>query len=223
MTKSDLELFKEALTEGLSIRFQNEIDNFEGEVVISERHERAMRTIFNGVQVRPFVWPSTRAKIAAAVIAATMLLASCAAAYSDEIRDFIETICEDYISVDFENSDEALKHIEEYYELTYLPEGYYIKDRIQRDLLNRYVLENNQGKTIIFNQIVLNNSFNLDSESGEQYMLYIDGKEIYCRDYYGTGCSYIWNDGKYSLTIHSTDQIDEETLGKMIDGIKIQE
>ena len=222
MTKSDLELFKEALTEGLSIRFQNEVDNFEGELVISERHERAMRTIFAGVQVRPFVWPSARAKIAAAAVAATLLLASCAAAYRDEIRDFIETIYEDYINVDFKNSDEAPQHIEEYYELTYIPEGYYIKDTIQSDLSNRYILENNQGDKIVFVQIVLNRTSNLDSEQGEQYMLYIDGKEIYCRAY-DTGCSYIWNDGRYSLSIDSISRIDEDTLEKIIEGIKIQE
>jgi hypothetical protein len=220
MTKSDLELFKEALTEGLSIRFQNEIDNFEGEVVISERHERAMRTIFNGVQVRPFVWPSARAKIAAAAIAATMLLASCAAAYSDEIRDFIETVREDYIRVDFENSDEAPRQIEEYYVLTYIPEGYYIKDHIQINLSNRYILENDHGDKIIFAQTVLNDISNVDSERSEQYMLYINGKEIYCRAY-DTGCHYIWNDGKYSMSVYSVDQIiDEETLGKIIKGIK---
>ena len=223
MTKSDLELFKEALTEGLSIRFQNEVDNFEGELVISERHERAMRTIFAGVQVRPFVWPSARAKIAAAAVAATMLLASCAAAYRDEIRDFIETIYEDYMSVGFENSNEAPQHIEEYYELTYIPEGYYIKDRIQMDLLNIYILENDHGDKIIFEQAVLNDKTELDSEQGDQYMLYIDGKEIYCRAY-DTGCSYIWNDGKYSMSVYSVDQIiDEETLGKIIEGIKTQE
>jgi hypothetical protein len=222
MTKSDLELFKEALTEGLSIRFQNEIDNFEGEVVISERHERAMRTIFNGVQVRPFVWPSARAKIAAAAVAATMLLASCAAAYSDEIRDFVETIYEDYISVGFEDPDEAPIQIEEYYVLTYIPEGYYIKDHIQMDLSNRYILENDQGDEIIFVQTVLNRTNNLDSEQGEQYMLYIDGKEIYCR-VYDANCRYIWNDGRYSMYIFSIDQIDEETLEKIIEGIKTQE
>jgi hypothetical protein len=219
MTKSDLELFKEALTEGLSIRFQNEIDNFEGEVVISERHERAMRAIFNGVQVRPFVWPSTRAKIAAAVIAATMLLASCAVAYSDEIRDFVETIYEDYISIGFEDPNEAPIQIEEYYVLTYIPEGYYIKDHIQMNLLNRYILENDQGDKIIFVQTVLNNKAELDSEQGEKYVININGKEIYCRAY-DTGCRYIWNDGRYSMSIFSIDQIDEETLEKIIKGIK---
>jgi hypothetical protein len=220
MTKSDLELFKEALTEGLSIRFQNEIDNFEGEVIISERHERAMRAIFNGVQVRPFVWPSARAKIAAAAIAATMLLASCAAAYSDEIRDFVETIYEDYISIGFDDPDEAPRQIEEYYVLTYIPEGYYIKDHIQSDLSNRYILENDQGDKIIFEQTVLNNKAELNFEQGEQYMLYINEKEIYCRAY-DTGCHYMWNDGKYSMSVYSVDQIiDEETLGKIIKGIK---
>ena len=223
MTKSNLELFKEAITEGLSIHFQNEIDSFDEEIVISERHEQAMRTIFNGVQVRPFVWPSARAKIAAAAVAATLLLAGCAVAYRDEIRAFIETVYEDYVSVGFENSDEAPKQIEEYYELTYIPEGYYIKDHIQMNLSNRYILENDHGDKIIFNQTVLNSKANFDSEHGEQNTLYIDGKEIYCRAY-DTGCSYIWNDGKYAMSVHSVDQIiDEETLGKIIEGIKTQE
>lgn len=222
MTKSDLELFKEAITEGLSIRFQNEIDNFEGEVVISERHARAMRTIFGGAQLRPIIWPSARAKIAAAAVAATMLLASCAAAYRDEIRDFIETVYEDYMSVGFENSDEAPQHIEEYYVLTYIPEGYYIKDNIQSNLSNRYILENNQGDKIVFVQTVLNGANSLDSEQGEQYMLYINGKEIYCRAY-DTDCHYMWNDGKYSMSVYSIDPIDEETLEKIIEGIKIPE
>ena len=222
MTKSDLELFKEALTEGLSIRFQNEIDNFEGEVVISERHERAMRTIFNGVQVRPFVWPSARAKIAAAAVAATLILAGCTAAYGDEIRDFVETIYEDYISIGFEDPDEAPKHIEEYYELTYIPEDYYIKNNTRSSSFNKYILENDQGKIIIFDQFLLSSNSSIDSEHGEQYMLYIDGKEIYCR-VYDANCCYIWNDGRYSMSIFSIDQIDEETLEKIIEGIKTQE
>ena len=222
MTKSNLELFKEAITEGLSIHFQNEIDSFDEEIVISERHEQAMRTIFNGVQVRPFVWPSARAKIAAAAVAATLLLAGCTAVYGDEIRDFVETVYEDYISIGFENPDGAPKQIEEYYELTYIPEGYYIKEHIPMDSLNRYILENDQGKTIIFNQNTLSDKFSLDSEHGEQYTLYIVGKEVYCI-IYDANCHYIWNDGRYSLSIYSIDPIDEETLEKIIEGIKIPE
>lgn len=221
MTKSDLELFKEAITEGLSIRFKNKIDDFDGEIVISEKHRRAMRTIFAGVQVRPFVWPSARAKIAAAAVAATMLLASCAAVYGDEIRDFIETVYEDYISVGFENPDGAPQHIEEYYELTYIPEGYYITDNRRSDLSNKYILENNQGEKIVFNQTLLSNNADLDSDHGEQYMLYINGKEIYCR-VYDAGCRYIWNDGRYFLSITSSHTIDEKTLINIVEGIKKQ-
>ena len=221
MTKSDLELFKETLAEGLSIRFQNEIDSCQEEIIISERHERAMRTIFNGAQVRPIIWPSARAKIAAVIVAATMILASCAAVYSEEIRGFIETVYEDYISIGFENPDESPRQIEEYYELTYLPEGYYIEDHIQIDLLNRYKMKNAQEETIVFDQRVLSDKFTLDSEHGEQYMVCIKDKEIYCR-VYDTGYRYIWNDGRYSLCITSSNPIDEETLGKIIEGIKSQ-
>ena len=223
MNKNDLELFKQALLEALDKNLQEEEKYFAEEIQTSEKHKIEMNEILSGKYLPTSTWKLTKAKIAAILIAATLVLVGCAAAYRNEIRDFIETVYEDYISVGFENSDEAPKHIEEYYELTYLPEGYYIKDNIQSDLSNRYILKNNQGDEIIFDQTVLNSSSNLDSERGEQYMLYIDGKEIYCRDYYDIGCCYIWNDGRYSLSIHSTDPIDEETLGKIINGIKIQE
>ena len=222
MTKSDLELFKEALTEGLSIRFQNEIDNFEGEVVISERHERAMRTIFNGVQVRPFVWPSARAKIAAAVIAATMLLASCAAAYSDEIRDFVETIYEDYISIGFENSDEAPRQIKDIYQLTYIPQGYEQKEYIKTKFKSVYVFENSEGNTIRFEQQILNGAISFDSEYSEYGFFYISGIKVYyyiSENYY----YYLWNDGKYALTMGTTEELSYEELGSIIDGIKTTE
>lgn len=222
MTKSDLELFKEALTEGVSRHFQNEIDSFEGEVVISERHKRAMRAIFDGAQVRPFVWPSARAKIAAAALAASILLASCAVAYRDEIRIFVEKVYEDYISVSFENPDEAPKQIEEYYGLTYIPEGYYIKDHNQLSLSNRYILENDKGEEIVFAQTVLAKTSILDSEHGDHYMIYINGKEIYC-SVNATQYRYMWNDGRYALAIESQSPLDEDVLGKIIEGIKVQE
>ena len=220
MTKSDLELFKEALAEGLSIRFQNEIDSYQEEIIISERHERAMRTIFNGAQVRPILWPSARAKIAAVIVAATMILASCAAVYSEEIRGFIETIYGDYISVGFENPDESPKQIEEYYELTYLPEGYYIKNHVQNDFFNKYMIENIYGDTIIFNQTLLSNNFIIDSEHGQQYMIYIKGNEIYCNQH-NDEVYYIWNDGKYAMMITSSIDISGD-IENIINGIVIQ-
>lgn len=222
MTKSDLELFKEAITEGLSIRFQNEIDNFEGEVVISERHARAMRTIFGGAQLRPIIWPSARAKIAAAAVAATMLLASCAAAYSDEIRDFVETVYEDYISVGFENSDEAPRQIKDIYQLTYIPQGYEQKEHIKTKFKSVYVFENSEGNTIRFEQQILNGAISFDSEYSEYGFFYISGIKVYyyiSENYY----CYLWNDGKYALTMGTTEELSYEELGSIIDGIKTTE
>lgn len=221
MNKNDLELFKQALLEALDKNLQEEEKYFAEEIQTSEKHKIEMNEILSGKYLPTSTWKLTKAKIAAILIAATLVLVGCAAVHRNEIRDFVETVYEDYISVGFENSDEAPRQIEEYYVLTYIPEGYYIKDHIQMNLSNRYILENDQGDKIIFDQTVLNGSSNLDSERGEQYMLYINGKEIYCRDYYDAGCHYIWNDGKYAMSVYSVDQIiDEETLGKIIKGIK---
>ena len=220
MNKNDLELFKQALLEALDKNLQEEEKYFAEEIQTSEKHKIEMNEILSGKFLPTSTWKLTKAKIAAILIAATLVLVGCAAAHRNEIRDFIETVYEDYVSVGFENSDEAPRQIEEYYVLTYIPEGYYVKDNTQSDLSNRYILENNQGDEIIFDQTVLNISSNLDSERGEQYTLYVNGKEIYCR-VYDTDCHYIWNDGKYAMSVYSVDQIiDEEMLGKIIKGIK---
>ena len=219
MTKSDLELFKEAITKGLSIRFQNEIDSFDGDVVISERHERSMRTIFDGALVRPLVWHSARAKIAAATIAAAMFLGSCAVAYSDEIRDFVETVYEDYISVGFENPDEAPQQIEEVYELTYVPQGYTLKEHTKAFLQNIYYFENSEGYLISFRQQILNGTVSFDSEHSEQDFIYVSETKVYCSTNENFYC-YLWNDGKYALTIESSQKLSCEELENIISGIK---
>ena len=224
MTKSDLELFKEALTEGLSIRFQNEIDSFEGEVVISERHERAMRTIFNGVQVRPFVWPSARAKIAAAAVAATMLLASCAAAYSDEIRDFVETIYEDYISIKFSNGNSKSDSIKEIYTLGYIPESYVLKEFVATETMVYYLFEDSNNNTIDFCQWNIDSSiFGFDTEK-ENYteIINIGIYEVYHKKDQEEKNGYLWNDGKYAMTICSTEELSHEELENIINGLKTQ-
>lgn len=221
MTKSDLELFKEALAEGLSIRFQNEIDSCQEEIIISERHERAMRTIFNGAQVRPIIWPSARAKIAAVIVAATMILASCAAVYIEEIRGFIETVYENYISIGFENPDESPRQIEEVYELTYIPLGYAEIDHIQTNLHNIYTFKSADGGTIRFDQQILNTIDSFDSEHSEFDFIYISEMKIYYV-FYSEYYNYLWNDGKYAMTINSTEELSYTELETIISGIKIK-
>ena len=47
MNKTDCELFKDALREGLSRRIDSIASSYEGEVLYSKKHETAMRAIIS--------------------------------------------------------------------------------------------------------------------------------------------------------------------------------
>ena len=48
MDKSNLELFKQAISEGLSEKFDSVADSYTDEIICSEKHKLAMRTIVYG-------------------------------------------------------------------------------------------------------------------------------------------------------------------------------
>jgi hypothetical protein len=74
MNKSDLELFKQALSEGLSESFDSVVDGYTGEIVCSKRHELAMRTIVYGkTSERRILSPKERRIIAILIAVALML------------------------------------------------------------------------------------------------------------------------------------------------------
>lgn len=221
--KSDLELFKQALTEGMSLRFQSEIGECADDIAVSDRHVRAVESILNGARIRPIIWPSARAKIAAAIIAAVMILTGCAARYGDEIREFIETIYEEYARISF-SDDESRGGMNEIYEPSYIPEGYALKDFQSMDALVYYSFADDSGNTIEFCQWVLDGSrfqFDIEKDGYSEY-IYVDEYKIYHRKNIKKDC-YLWNDGKYALQITSDVELSAEELGKIINGITIEE
>jgi hypothetical protein len=120
MDKTNEALFKQAINEALTNKFQRMADACGEEIVCSRRHKKAMRAIVNGKTPRKP--PST--KMIAILVAAVLLLAGCAIIYRDEIREFITNIKEFFVEVKFDEGENDSQDIDEIYELTYLPEGY---------------------------------------------------------------------------------------------------
>ncbi len=105
MEKTDLELFKHALLEALELNLQEEEKDFADKVETSERHKAAMQAILDGTYEKKSVWKLTKAKIAAILVAAALLLASCAVVYRDESRDFVEEIFADFTKLTYSDKD----------------------------------------------------------------------------------------------------------------------
>lgn len=217
---TDLELFKQALNEGLELRIQSTIDSCTEEIACSKEHIAACKAIIRGTYKNRPLWSDAKIKIAAIIAAATMLLAGCTAIYKDEIKTFIKHIYEEYIEIIFgERGDGAPKNIEEVYELTYIPEGYNLKKSTIDEIIVGYTYLSATGEEIIFNQQPLSAYHGFDNENGYSSTIMLENHEVFYKksDLYST---YLWSDGKYSLSLTTSEVFSDEELIKIINSIQ---
>ena len=102
MDKSNLELFKQALNEAVSNKFDKMADECTEEIVYSEKHKLAMRTIVYGKTDNKRVWSPKMKRIIAILIAAALLLTSCGIIFRNEIREIFK---EFFVSLTYESND----------------------------------------------------------------------------------------------------------------------
>jgi hypothetical protein len=220
MNKTNEELFKQAINEALTNKFQRMADACDEEIVCSRRHRKAMRAIVNGKTPKK---PLSTKMIAILVAAAVLLLAGCAIIYRDEIRDFITDVREFFVKVNFDEGEQESREIEEIYELTSIPDGYSLEDQTINRLVVKYVFTHSNGQWIKFMQQSLDASnFYIDSEHSDNTIIEIENYTIYTRKT-GDTVYYLWNDGKYAMQIYSSESLSDDELLLIIDGIRIKQ
>lgn len=220
MDKTNEELFKQAINEALTNKFQRMADACDEEIVCSRHHRKAMRAIISGKTPRK---PLSTKMIAILVAAAILLLAGCAIIYRDEIRGFIIDIKELFVNVDFSEGENNSQKIEEIYELTYVPEGYDLKEQKINLMRVQYIFTNADNRSIRFIQQPLDSgSFSVDSEHSDTVLIEIEEYTIYSRKT-GNMYYYLWNDGKYALQINSSEPLSDKELLSIISGIMIKQ
>ena len=220
MDQTNEALFKQAINEALTNKFQRMADTCDEEIVCSRRHRKAMRAIVSGKTPRK---PLSTKMIAILVAAAVLLLAGCAIIYRDEIRDFITDVREFFVKVTFDEGEQESREIEEIYELTYIPDGYSLKSQRINRMAVEYVFSNADNKSIRFVQQSLDaSSFYIDSEHSDNTIIEIENYTIYSRIAENMHY-YLWNDGKYALKLISAIELTDEELLLIINGLKIKQ
>ena len=219
MDKSDLELFKQALSEGVSNKFDKMAAECTEEIVCSEKHNLAMRAIVYGkANTKGGMSPRTK-RLIAILVAAALLLTSCGIIFRNEIREMFEDVCEFFVAITYTEKGSDGATIEEVYKLSYIPEGYSLKDEKIRTVRIQYDFQNENGDYIWFEQKLLDGTdFVVDSDEVYTRINEIEKYEIYYR-YTGTKHIYIWNDGKYSMNLSSNVQITNDEVVLILDGI----
>ena len=164
MDKSNLELFQQAINEGLSNKFDKMAAECTEEIVYSDRHKLAMQTIIYGKANTKRTLSPKMKRIIAILVAAAILLTSCGIIFRNELREIFKDF---FVSLTYEANDESDGIIEEIYILGYLPEGYVLENEDISNTLVRYQWINSSGDKLYFEQRTLTRSdFIVDSESG---------------------------------------------------------
>ena len=217
MDKGNLELFKQAIGEGLSEKLDSVVNSYTDEIVCSEKHRLAMRTIVYGKAETKRTWSPKKRRIIAILVAAALLLTSCGIIFRNEIREVVDEFFAKYVySGDKTDTDS----IEEVYELTYLPEGYFLEGKRISQICTQFKYVDESDNVIEFEQRILDKSdFTVNSETGYSKMEEIEKYSIFYR-YTETFHSYIWNDGKYAFELSSTQRLSNEDIELIIQGIK---
>ena len=219
MDKSDLELFKQAISEGLSEKFDSIVNSYTGEIVCSERHMLAMRTIVYGKADTKRVWSPKMKRIVAILIAAALLLTSCGIIFRNEIREVFEDF---FVKLTYSDDNYSNNAIEEVYHLGYLPEGYSLSTENIRPIGVRYEFENENGDYIWFEQKPIDGTdFYVDNEAGYTQINNIENYEVYYR-FTDQKHVYVWNDGKYSLFIRSNLELSTQEIVLILEGLTIK-
>ena len=223
MMENGKEIFSRAIIEGFEEKYREGLAVSASESgEFTRTHARRMSSIL-GSRVKYLPDKRTRIKRAAlaALIAAAILLAGCTAiVYKEQIGDFFVEIRDTYIKGDFiKDEDENNQIIEEYYTLTYIPEGYELVEEYSDAFLAQSVWKNDKEKSIIFEQRPINSvKYTIDGENGFTDTYILGENTVYCRiideTYY-----YIWNNEKYAFSLYSDTKINEEEIIQIIDGI----
>ena len=189
------------------------------EIIYSERHKLAMRTIIYGkIDTKRVLSPKMK-RIIAILIAVALLLTSCGIIFRNEIREIFE---EFFVKLTYESNEESQQILEEVYCLGYVPKGYDLKKEEITKMFVRYEFKNESGETLFFEQRTLTlSNYVVDSEGGYSQIQDIKKYEVYYRPENLYHC-YIWNDGKYSMKLTSNEDLSKEEIILLLDGITVK-
>lgn len=216
MDKNNSELFSQAISEGLSKRFDNVANGYTEEIICSDKHILAIRTIVYGKSDARRGWSPKTRRIIAILVAVALLLTSCGIIFRNEIREIYKEV---FLLLTF--SDQVNnKAIENIYQVSYIPEGYYFDEEIISPTHIEYKFKNQSNNHIWFVQKPKNGTYYaVDSENGYYLKYEISNHQIYHKHTKEQDL-YVWTDGDYSMLVGSDTELSMTEITSIIEGIK---
>ena len=216
------DMFKKALLQAMSEKYEDELSAVDSEInaVCSKKHYLKLSNIF-GFNVRCGKRFSKRLLIG--ILVAALLLTGCSAyVYRDEIKGFFIEVYEKNIRGTYDTDSKSTMgdNIIKPYQASYIPEGYELVKQTQNPLLVHYEWHDENGNIITMQQSILDgNYFYIDAENGYSKVEKFEPYDVYVKQF-NNSCLYVWSDGNYVLQLHSSIELSNDELFKIIKGIK---
>ena len=216
-------LLKQAILDGMSQKYEEEMALNEETADCSKQHYVKMRRILNSHGTNVINMKFNKRALIAILIAAALLLAGCSVyVFHEAISDFIVEIYDDHINIFHEERNNDIKPIESFYSLKYIPEGYELKTDVCNSGMVYYVWENLSGERISFKQISLSgNDILLNVENVSTTTIESNQLKIYCRQFEDS-CYYIWSEEIYCFTLFIRGTLAQDEVIRIIDNIDIK-
>ena len=215
MDKTNLELFKQALTEAVSNKFDNMAAGCTEEIVCSEKHNLAMRAIVYGKADTKRTWSPRMKRIIAILVAAALLLTSCGIIFRNEIREVFE---EFFVKLSYDGEDDSTENINEVYYLGYVPDGYVLEKEHIAITYVQYKFCNQENFFYFEQRAITSSNYYIDIENGYSKITEIEELDVYYR-YTGENHLYVWSNGKYSMNIKSSIKLSNTEIVLLINGV----
>ena len=219
MSRGDRIAFGELLAESMKSKYDDELECCDEDGQCSDENGEKIEELLETCRKQRRQGRIKR--IFAGVAVAMLMLFSgiTVYAYGDEIGRLIEKAYNGFVEVQFEKLDgDVLDKIYECYDLSYLPDGYRQIFGLENGMVNKKEWRNEGGEHIIFTQTVLDSVLTFEDDESKTEILHHDKYRIYCRRC--DSCYvYLWNDGKYFLSIDSSSELDPSELFSIVDGM----
>lgn len=219
-TPCDLELFKQALSDGLDTRYKIITDSYDGDVTPSKKHEDIMKSIMRGVRKPVYLGGlPLRKAVAVALIAAMMAFVTSCSPISDYLKGFIQSFDGYFTSVRPPKGDSS-QPITTNLEPTYIPEGYaLIKSADYNGMCTYRVYKDANGNRIVYEQSPRNGVvYSFSDIEDDPIVIKLAG----CDVYYAQGETrqiYIWYDEVCSYYLLLPSEIFQEEVELIINSI----
>ena len=214
------ESLKNALIQALSEKYNEELEKCSEESdQYSYRHYKRMCAISGTKFPAPvYIRKVKRRVVAALIAAATLLLIGCTAiVYKEKIGSFFTETYQDHIEGAFVESEEITKeYINEYYTLTYVPEGYELVENKTGKALAQSVWKNANGMELVLVQLPINSgSYFMDNEKDLADVIEMEKFSVYycCID--GTYRCF-WNNKEYAFALYFDNEMSKDEIINII-------